>query len=146
MSKAPAWRSMGRDVLRRARPLLSVLGLLGSLAGPAWTQVAEPIIVAEIVVLRIRTPAGGISIAERAKTIRRRITLALTSEDLTPSNVYIQPAGSDLSIRVGRVLLVTITEPDARANETTMSALAARWLAAFREALPRAKPLPRPSP
>lgn len=137
---------MARNRLRRMRMFLLVLGLLGVLGRPGWTQVAEPIIIAGSVVLRIRTQAGGFSAAERAKAIRHRITRALTSEDLTPANVYVQPAGPDLSIRVGRVLLVTVTEPDARANQTTMPALAARWLAAFRDALPRAKPLPRPAP
>ena len=122
--------------------LVASLVLLG-LAREGISQAPEPIVVAGVVVLRVRTAAGGFSIAERARVIRSRIALALTSEDLTPANVYVAPAGSELGIRAGRVLLVTVTEADARANETTTPALAVSWLAALRKTLPAAGPRPR---
>ena len=118
--------------------------LLGTITGIATAQPVQDVVVAGIVVLRIRVPAGGLSVAERADLVTRRITLALTAENLEPSNFLLQPASGSVAIRVGRITLITVTSADAQANATTVQALAGQWLRALRAALPRAKPLTRP--
>lgn len=105
------WRraesACGRREVHAVKTPLIVGALALLLLGVATTapaQVAEEIVVAGVVVLRVRTPAGGLSIAERAQAIRQRINQVLTTEDLTAANLFLQPTPGGVTIRVGRVV------------------------------------------
>lgn len=123
-----------------------MVALAGTLAGAASVTLGQPVVVAGTVVLRIRAPIAGLSVAERAIEITHRVNRALVSGDLTPANFHIVPSGQDRIIKVGRIVLVTVTVADAGANQTTVQGLAEVWMAALRDALPRARPIPKPVP
>ncbi|GBD29901.1 hypothetical protein HRbin32_00993 [bacterium HR32] len=130
------------------RGILSLLAVSIVATGAAWAQVEDPnvgaIYLCNEVALRIRVPAGGLSVDQRREAVRLRIVRAYATEAVTASNIRLSPQGNDWVIAVGRTTLLTVTEADARANGTTTAALAQAWAARLRDLMPRCKPQPLP--
>jgi hypothetical protein len=102
---------------------------------------AGDIVIANQVVLRIRAGAPDVSAAERTRIVTRRVVDVLSYEDTQHPDVRIVKAGVDRAIFVGKTLLVTVQESDAKANLTTPKALAREWAANLVRELPQATPV-----
>lgn len=128
--------------------VLTLLAVAALAPGAAWAQVEDPnvgaVYLCNEVALRIRVPAGGLSVDQRREAVRLRIVRAYATETVTASNVRLSPQGNDWVIAVGRTTLLTVTEADGRANGTTAAALAQAWVARLRDLLPRCRPQPLP--
>lgn len=98
------------------------------------------IIVCNQVALRIRVPAPGMSVQDRVADVYRRIVLAWSRERITADKVTLRQSRGTWSIYAGGTLIVTVQQEDARANGTTVAALAQGWHAKLRELLPQCKP------
>jgi len=130
------------------RGILTSLAVVVVATGAAWAQ-GEGLNVGAIylcneVALRIRVPAGGLSVDQRREAVRLRIVRVYATEAVTASNIRVSPQGHDWVIAVGRTTLLTVTEADGRANGTTPAALAQVWAARLRDLMPRCKPQPLP--
>ncbi|MDQ3548197.1 MAG: mechanosensitive ion channel family protein [Chloroflexota bacterium] len=85
--------------------------------------------------------AGEQAAAERAERIERRLaTLLENPEAIAPSRIERSGAdGSERTISVAGVPVVTVTQLDAEDNLTTVDALASQWQAALDGGLERAR-------
>jgi hypothetical protein len=123
---------------------VQALGLLLAACGlpvAARAGDAGEIVIANQVVLRIRTGARDVSAAERTRIVTRRVVDVLSYEDTQHPDVRIVKTGVDRAIHVGKTLLVTVQESDAKANLTTPEALARVWAANVARELPHATPV-----
>lgn len=102
---------------------------------------AGDVVVGGILVLRIRTEAGGLSAAERAVIVEQRITDALSKAQFSPETVVVRRVNGDPAIFVGSTLIVTVDVNHARLNGTRPELLAEMWARNLRVALPKAVPL-----
>ena len=131
------------------RRLLMVLALGAAVgAAPAvWAQEgAGPVTLGGVAVLQFRAPAGGFTPDERAQQLQERVVEILSRPDLSPEDVRLvtNEGGRSVAIRVGDLLLVTATEADARANDSTPEQLASIWAENFRRGYAEARPLRSP--
>lgn len=79
---------------------------------------------------RLRVAAGGLSEEQRAEILQERLTkiyTALFTHQVSVHQVRVCRINGEVTICVGDILLVTVTEGDARANGTTPSQLAEQW-------------------
>lgn len=122
--------------------LISVMVMVtfSTFAG-AFTM-SEKIVVANDLVAIARVPAGGMSASERIDRVNERLAYILGYEPLNPGSIRAARLRGAMGIMVGDQLLVTVTTNDARANNTTVSALTNVWLRRARAALPQARPTP----
>lgn len=90
------------------------------------------------VVMRIRTGAGGLTPAERAESVRRRLGPILTMPDLEASDIRVHQRlpGQTAAIYVRDRLLITVDRNLAEANGTTPRILAFKWRENLRGVLP----------
>ncbi|MDR7596581.1 MAG: hypothetical protein QN188_02515 [Armatimonadota bacterium] len=113
-----------------------------------WGQSQElnagAIYLCNVVALRIRTAAGGLSLDDRREAIRLRIVRAYAQETVTASIIRLIRQGADWVVTVGATTLVTVTEADGRANGTTAEGLARVWVERLRALMPRCAPQPLP--
>jgi hypothetical protein len=100
------------------------------------------------VVMRLRGSLGGYTAKQRADQITERLTPILSLPNLQPADVQARPiAGTDeAAIYVRDLLLVTIGWQNARANNTTPSLLAQRYVETLRRVLPQVAPRMSNSP
>ncbi len=87
---------------------------------------------------RLRVASGGLSEEQRAEILQERLTriyTALFTHQVSTQQVTVRHINGEVTICVGDLLLVTVTERDARANQTTVSHLANQWLENTRQAL-----------
>ena len=122
---------------------LVVLLVLGAVAvtgtANAFTMV-EKVVVADRLTMIARTSAGGFTAEQRIDRINERLAYILGYQLLTPNNIRLIRSAGEPAIFVGDKLLATVTTNDARANNTTVKALAHVWLRNTRLALPHARP------
>jgi hypothetical protein len=90
--------------------------------------------------LRIRTPAAGVKIEERAKLLDQRLVEIFSYENTLSPNVWIGNIRGKPTIYVGRTQLVTVYPRDAEANNSTCERLAAHWAERLRNGLPQVAP------
>ena len=90
---------------------------------------AESVVIGNECVCAIRTPAGGMSPAERVATINDRLPGLIAAGSLS---VTCDETGG---VYVGGRLLMTATQTDAEANWTTVPLLAQLWAERLRPAL-----------
>ena len=123
--------------------ILTVAVTVSALASLACAfTMSEKVVVANELIAIARTPAGGFSAQERIDRINERLAYILGYEPLAPRDIYTVRRGGSMAIIVGDRLLMTVTPNDARANNTTVSALASVWLRQARMAIPQARPTP----
>jgi hypothetical protein len=99
-----------------------------------------------VLVLEFRAAAGGYTAEQRKAAMQDRVVEILSRPDLGPEQVrvVIGKGGHWAKVMAGPVLLVTATEADARANQSTPAKLAAVWAENFRRGFAAAKPRPIP--
>lgn len=110
-----------------------VVVLACSIASPAATG---DVWLGSHLLLRIRTAAGGYSIEQRVDAIQLRAN-NLLQEDKVVSAVTVQKSGYDANIYTDGELFMTVTAADARANGTTVEALANQWAQRIKRILPQ---------
>ncbi len=131
--------------IQRRYVLKSVLGaalVLALAVGPA-AAAAGDVVVGGVLILRIRTAAGGVDASQRAVIVEQRITDALTKSPSTAATVLVQRVGGQPVIFVNGVMIVTVDANHARLNGTTPFLLAEIWARQLMEALPKAIPVPQ---
>lgn len=99
------------------------------------------VVVHNRVVLRLRTPAGGLTPFQRAVIVARRL-VAFLEEGSPPETIFADSIGGMTVVSWNRRPLVTVDAVHARLNNTTRYLLARVWANNLRRALGE-KPLPQ---
>lgn len=121
--------------------------LLAVVALPAFSQVAATantngeMIIGDQVVLRIHSPAGGMSVQQRIDEVTTRLNKRLGSKDFDPSLITVRKSGADYAIMYRDSLIVTVDTNTAAYNKTSTQGLANQWAANLRRVIPTAKAL-----
>jgi hypothetical protein len=119
--------------------ILSIILILSLFIGPPlWAQDTDKgnIMMAGSLLFRIRCASGGMSIAQRAESVQRRVNDLIIPGGIDMSTVQVKTVGSTASIYAAGSLLVTVTSCDARANKTTVGKLANQWAERFKMLYP----------
>lgn len=107
---------------------------------PAFAAEEGDVMMADFLLLRIRCPVAGYTIAQRVDAVQRRANDLLVLGGIDLSTVHTQRIGWDVAIYAGGKLLVTVSECDARVNRTTVGKLAKVWMDRFVEIYPKVVP------
>lgn len=113
-----------------------------TLAGPALAGYEGDVIIGQEVVLRIRFPAGGLSVKERADRVTERINNVLGSEPFNPSDVKVGVRNKEHVVLIGDKVIITADKRTAQFNKSTPEQLANMWAANLRRVIPKAKAQP----
>jgi len=136
--------------MRRTYVLITVLAvsmiamLLALLAPRAMADPNGEVIIGQQVILRVRYPAGGMSIDARVDNITSRLNRLLGSRAFDPSLITVHRYGSDYGIMYGDDLIVTADAKTAAFNMTTPEGLANIWAENLKRVIPLAKARMRP--
>jgi len=84
------------------------------------------VLVGDVVVLRIRQPAGGYTAAERASVVAGRLA-TLLGEGYTWDDIVVGQVNNEIALLMGGNLLVTVDSAHARLNNSSPLALAYIW-------------------
>ena len=112
------------------------------IAAPMVAAYEGDVIVGQEVVLRIRFPAGGMTIQERADIVTARINELLGSKPFDPDDVMTAVQNKEWVVLIGGKLIITADKPTAEYNEATPQQLAEMWAANLRRVIPKAKAEP----
>ena len=112
------------------------------IAAPMVAAYEGDVIVGQEVVLRIRFPAGGMTIQERADIVTARINELLGSKPFDPDDVMTAVQNKEWVVLIGGRLIITVDKPTAEYNEATPQQLAEMWAANLRRVIPKAKAEP----
>jgi hypothetical protein len=126
-------------MVKRILILSTILSMLAGLAIPVLAIHGGEVIIGQEVVLRIRFPAGGLSIQERADAVTQRLNELLGSRPFSPSDVTVGVRNKEYVVLVGDTVIITADWNTARFNKTTPKALAEIWAANLRRVIPKAK-------
>lgn len=125
---------------------LSLMGLLLALPVIADDVKDGEIAVGGEMLMRIRVPAEGKSVKERADEITDRLPVILGLSQLKPNEISVVKASKNTAkIMVRKQLLVTVTPEDGKANGLTTMQQAQSWLKNLRRILPRVTAQPNPN-
>ncbi len=126
---------------------ISLIILATSLLGLATVAfaVGQPgdVIIGQEVVLRIRFPAGGYSVEERAEIVTQRINELLGSQPFEASDVTVGVCNKEYAVFIGGNLIITADKETAKFNKTTPEKLANIWADNLRRVIPEAKAQPK---
>ena len=126
--------------MRLQRYLITLAGALLAAGSAGAFTMDQQVVVASRLIHTVRVAAGGFSPEQRVARINERLNRIIAHEPLAPSNIHLRMVGSEPGIFVGPDLVTTVTQADAQANNTTPTNLARRWLRAYRQVLPQARP------
>ncbi len=105
---------------------------------------------ADFLLLRVRCPAGGYTVQQRANAIEMRANNLLKLGGFDLATVKVWKSGNDALLYANGQLLVTVDPCTAMANDTTPERLANLWAQRLRTIYPKVVPekplLKRPSP
>jgi hypothetical protein len=136
---------------RTLRNCLNLIGLgLLVCCLPATAQSQDPndgiIAIGGEMLLRIRVPADGKSVKQRADDITDRLPVILGDSQLRPENIVAtKGAKNTMKIMVKDRLLLTVTPEDGKANGLTTAQQAQIWLKSLRRVLPTINAKPNPN-
>lgn len=114
----------------KPRRVPTVTGRVSVVAG---TTVGE-VVVDSRVDLRIRTAAGGVSVAERAEIVAARLRRPL-AQGFKPEELRVVGVGAEAALMWRDQLVVTVDANHARLTNTTPFALAIEWRKVLTQAL-----------
>lgn len=112
----------------------ALLADAGAAARAAATS--NEVFVGGTVILRVREAAGGFSPEQRAASIQERVNRLLGTGPIQPSDVTVEPMGSEAVVRVKGQLLFTADQQTAKLNQSTPMELANTWADHMRQVLP----------
>jgi hypothetical protein len=110
------------------------------LASVAAFAVPGDVTLGGLVVLRVRYPAAGYSVAQRGDAIQSRLNEVLGMGQVAPEDVKVGLMNKETAILVKGQLIITVDWTTARANKTTPDKLGQIWAANLRKALQEAMP------
>lgn len=124
--------------------------VLALITGTGWAPAQADdcvIVIGGVQVLRIRAPYGGMSAKQRADQLRSRLVdiYAEVGHDKKPiqaGDVTLDLTPGRPAIRVRGVLLLSITQDDAKANGMALEVLARQWHTRLRDAILKGAPEP----
>ena len=126
--------------MKKSITMTVVVLLLTVLAcSTAWSQDAREVWIGGYLLLRVRCPAGGYSIAERVAALQERANILLGTNKPT-MKFSVKKFGTDANIYADATLFMTVTPADAKTNGTTSAKLADVWAARLRDLYPKAIP------
>jgi hypothetical protein len=119
----------------------------GAVSAAASPDMADITLGGEVV-MRLRGTLGGYTAKQRADQVTERLTPILSLPNLQPADVQARqlPGTEETAIYVRDRLLVTIGWQNARANNTTPSLLAQRYVETLRRVFPQVAPKMNNSP
>lgn len=122
------------------RKMIGISCLLLILAVPSFGigQNGE-VIIEQQMVLRIRYPAGGMSIQERVDQVTLRLNEYLGSAPFDPSQVRVAMQAGEYCVMIDNQLIITADKDTAKFNQATPQQLAEMWAENLRKAIPKAK-------
>jgi hypothetical protein len=119
--------------------LLAGAAVIAGIAGPASADPRD-ISVGGVWITRITHDWAGVSAADRATEVTRRITQVLSTPQLRQGAVVaVRKDGADAVITVGNILVFTVTPADAQGAGSPMH-VAKQWAALLGEGLTKALP------
>ncbi len=98
------------------------------------------IAIGNFLLLTIRNPAAGFTVAERERIVYLRLTEVISNERVDPDNFRLIEVRGKPTICVGKYRLITVYPNDAEAAGCSSEALAQKWLANLRANLPYVAP------
>ncbi|MBO8142675.1 MAG: hypothetical protein H0Z37_10970 [Firmicutes bacterium] len=126
-----------------------LVALLVTLVAP-WSAMAQPqatespedaweIVLAGVVVARIRFGLGGLTPLERQHLVYQRLREAIESydESLSPDLVHVTESGGQVFVNLGSYVILTADEAHARYHQSIPRGLAEVWAANLRRAVER---------
>lgn len=125
--------------MKQALILLMLFGLLIGFALPLLAADPGDVIVGDEVVLRIRFPAGGYTVEQRADAVTQRINDILGARPFSPEDVKVAQQNGEWVVLIGSELIITADTATAKFNKTTTQGLAETWAANLRRVIPKAK-------
>jgi hypothetical protein len=125
--------------MKRIFGILAVGGLLVALCVPAFAVHGGGIIIDNHVVLRLRHPAGGMTIQQRADQVVVRSNKLLGCSCFVPSMLRVVRRSGDASVVYGKDLIVTVDRMTAADNRMSSMRLARVWAANLRNAVKNGK-------
>ncbi len=99
------------------------------------------IAIGDYLLLTIRTPAAGFTVAERESIVYMRLTEILSNERMDPGDFVLSEVRGKPTLWVGNYRLITVYPRDAEAAGTTSRQLAVTWLESLRTKLPEVAPI-----
>ena len=122
-------------MIKRIAIALVLLGIVI----PAFASQPGDVLIGDEVVVRIRFPAEGFTVEQRADQVTYRINNLLGSYPFSPSDVKVVVQNKEYVVTVGNNLIITADQNTAKFNKTTPQALAEIWAANLRRVIPEAK-------
>ena len=122
-------------MIRRLAIALILLGI----AIPALATQPGDVLIGDDVVLRVRFPAGGYTVEQRAELIMLRINELLGSQPFDPSDVKVGVVNKECVVLIGGNVIITADSATAKYNKSTPQQLAEIWAANLRRVIPQAK-------
>jgi hypothetical protein len=125
--------------MKRLLVCVILSGLLLLCALPLFSSDPGDVIIGDEVVLRIRFPAGGYTVEQRADAVTQRINNVLGSRPFSPEDVRVAQQNGEWVVMIGNELIITADGDTAKYNHSTPEELANTWAANLRRAIPQAK-------
>jgi hypothetical protein len=120
--------------------LVAVIAVAAAAVSPAFADPRD-VSVGGVWITRITHDSAGMSAADRATEVTRRITQVLSTPKLRQGAVVaVRAFGSDAIVTVGNILVFTVTPDDAVGTSSTPMQIAKQWAALLGEGLTRALP------
>lgn len=129
-----AWRLAGMDRASGEEGQVSAALSIASRARTLTDREEGEVLMGDRVVIRVRTAAGGLSAAERADLMARRLK-ELVDQGAKPADVTTSYLGGEAVVLVKGQLVATADRFHAELNGTTPRRLANSWAGNIRQAL-----------
>lgn len=127
--------------------VIAVLALTALIGAPSMCPAAQEgdVMMVDFLLLRIRCPAAGYSVAERAEIIQKRVNDLLVLGGFDLDTIRVVESGNTAALYANNRLIVTVDECMARMNNTTPAGLARVWAERLRDIYPKAVPVTPPA-
>lgn len=120
---------------RTIRLITVAIFLILPACSTVWPAGSGDVWLGNSLVLRVRSDAGGYTVAQRVDALQLRANDLLKSGKDIPT-ITVRKSGKDAIVYAGDTLFVTVTPADAQANGTTTEKLANIWAGRLRAILP----------